>query len=352
MDRDQYFRKLISIPSASLDEKAIASYIKSEMKASGYSIKEDSIGNIICFRGQPERRILLSGHMDTVPPAVGAAMLEDNEKYCTDGTTALGADDKCALAVMLEKAWHHRKDNISFLFTVAEEIGLYGSKHMDAGLLSGLGIESAYVLDAEKHVGAIINEAAGKSRIRVTVRGRSAHAGFNPENGSSAIVIAARIISEMPHGRIDGRTTLNIGSFISEGPTNIVQDRAEFIFEIRCLSDELRHSLIEGIKQMSDKTAESLGGTVSFDEEELYSHFMVPADSPAVAEAADALRKAGIEPVLQSSMGGSDANNLNTMGIETVVISSGYFNAHSRSEYLDKAEFSALAAFADAISDF
>ena len=351
MDIDQYFRKLVSLPSPSLKENLVSSYIREKMKCFGYEIREDSVGNMLCFRGEARGRMLLSGHMDTVAPAIDAVMLEDDKHYYTDGTTALGADDKCALAVLLEKAEHCSRDNLAFLFTVAEEIGLYGSSHLDKSIFNGIDISSAYVLDAEKEVGTIINEASGKSRIKVQIEGRSAHAGFNPEAGISAIAIAANIITRLPHGRADDITTLNVGSFVSEGSTNVVPDKAEFIFEIRSLDDDKRHSLIDKIQKEAEMIAEESGGKAILEAEELYSHFIVKDDSETVRKAMSAMREAGIEPELGRSMGGSDANNLNRIGIETVVLSSGYFNAHSKSEYLDKAEFRALKRFTDAISE-
>ncbi len=351
MDIDQYFRELVALSSPSLKEELVSSYIKEKMNSFGYEIREDSVGNLLCIRGKSRERMLLSGHMDTVAPALNAVMLEDDKHYYTDGTTALGADDKCALAVLLEKAEHYSKDNIAFFFTVAEEIGLYGSRHLGKSLFCGIDISSAYVLDAEKEIGSIINEASGKSRIKVQIEGRSAHAGFNPETGISAIAIAARIITKLPQGRVDDITTLNVGSFISEGSTNVVPDKAEFIFEIRSLDDDNRYRLIDKIQKEAEMTAEENGGKAIFEIEELYSHFIVNEGSATVTKAATAMEMAGIEPKLCSTMGGSDANNLNRIGIETVVLSSGYFNAHSKSEYLDKAEFRALKRFTDAISE-
>ena len=94
MNLERYFRELVSLPSPSRDEGKVSKYMKDKLSGFGYKFFEDSVGNLLFYKDIEGEKIMLSGHMDTVPPAVNAILVEDDEKFFTDGTTALGADDK------------------------------------------------------------------------------------------------------------------------------------------------------------------------------------------------------------------------------------------------------------------
>lgn len=349
MGIDEYFRELVALSSPSLKEEKVSGYVKEKMSSFGYQIREDKCGNLVCFKDTDGAKTALSALMDTVEPAVYAHLEEDDERYFTDGTTALGADDKCALAVILEAAENYEGNNLVAIFTVAEEIGLYGSFHFDASLLSGLNINETYVIDAEKEVGIIINEAVGKSRVKVRVKGKSAHAGFNIEDGVNAVRVASEIISIFPPCRPNEYTTINIGSFKAEGSTNIVPENAEFIFEVRSLKDYTRHSIIEDIETIAEEIVKDDGAEVIFEVEDLYSHYHIAEDDDIVKHAEKAINRIGREAIITSTKGGSDANNFNKLGLKSIVLASGYYNAHSKNEYLDKKEFKALSELVYAI---
>ena len=349
MNIDEYFKELVALSSPSLKEEKVSEYIKTRMTSFGYQLREDRCGNLVCFKDTAGKKTALSAHMDTVEPAVYAHLEEDAERYFTDKTTALGADDKCALAVILEAAEHYKGNNLVAIFTVAEEIGLYGSSHFDVSLLSRLNIKETYVLDAEKEVGIIINEAVGKSRVKVMVKGRSAHAGFNVEEGVNAIRVASEIIAAFPSCRPNEYTTLNIGSFKAEGSTNIVPENAEFIFEVRSLRDSIRHRILEDIKTIAEEIAKADDAEVTFEVEDLYSHYNIAEADDIVRHARSAIKRIGRDAIITSTKGGSDANNFNRLGLKSIVLASGYYNAHSRNEYLDKKEFKALSELVYAI---
>ena len=63
-----------------------------------------------------------------------------------------------------------------------------------------------------------------ESGIEMNIYGKSAHAGVNPEDGISAIQVAAKAIAAMKLGRIDDETTANIGKFQGGSALNVVCD--------------------------------------------------------------------------------------------------------------------------------
>lgn len=347
MDYIDYFKALVSIPSPSKGEGKVASYIKSALSSFGYAYKSDEVGNMLFYKNTKTPKLIFSCHMDTVPPAVNAHMVENDDRFLTDGTTALGADDKAGLAVLLDLAEHYEGDDLAILCDVAEEIGLWGSNHLKKEFFSPIKVKGCYVIDAQGNVGAITKSAVGKTRLTINITGKSAHAGFCPENGVNAIKIGALICDNIECGKLNPFTTCNIGSFISNGSTNVVPDKATIQLEVRSNDTSLRNSIIAGIKETSERIANEKNGKASFIEEDLYSPYSISIGSKLVANARKAIENIGREPLLKDTTGGSDANNLNQIGIESVVLSTGYFNAHSTSEYIEKKELKALRSLVE-----
>ncbi len=112
--------------------------------------------------------------------------------------------------------------NTEILFTIGEEGGMNGVKNMDLSMIKG---KEAMVFDASGDVGKILTCGPGQIKIFATIIGRSSHAGLAPEEGISAIQVAAKGIAKMNLLRIDEETTCNIGTLKAEYATNIVRKR-------------------------------------------------------------------------------------------------------------------------------
>ena len=89
------------------------------------------------------------------------------------------------------------------------------------------------VFDASGDIGKILTCGPGQIKIFATIIGKSSHAGLAPEEGISAIQVAAKGIAKMNLLRIDEETTCNIGTLKAEYATNIVPEKAEFVAEVR-----------------------------------------------------------------------------------------------------------------------
>ena len=79
-----------------------------------------------------------------------------------------------------------------------------------------------YVLDAGPPVGSLVYSAPTQDIFEVWIHGKPAHAGAQPEDGVSAILVAARAIARMKLGRIDHETTANVGIITGGTATNII----------------------------------------------------------------------------------------------------------------------------------
>ena len=336
----EHFRALLSLPSPSGNEEMVAQHIKAVMDRDGYLLREDRKGNLLFHRGTSGRKNILSAHMDVVPKAVHARVYETDDRFCTDGTTALGADDKCALAAMLSLA-DERQDCL-FLFTVSEETGCEGSRELSMDLFKGLDPGCCFIPDAEGATGGIITAAPGKDLITITIHGKAAHAGFAPENGINAIAVLSQVLVRLRLGRIDSGTTSNVGSFLAPGTTNNVPDRAVAELEVRSVSKQKKREITESFALTAKKTAKEAGARAGITVRHAYQAYSLPENCRALREAEAAMREAGLIPERMTTTGGSDANNLRPLGIDAVTITAGYYHPHSEKEYITKEELRKL----------
>src|ERR687895_2057274 len=219
------FTELAAIPSPPGSEREVADRVRAYLEDLGLEVSEDNAGaaidgnagNLLC-RLPPAGEngglpIFLCAHLDTVPPTGPLEPVVEDGVVRNAGGTILGADNKAAVAAMLEAARRIVGENrphagIELLFTPKEEVGLQGAKAFDAGKLEA---EVGFVYDHAAPIGEVMLGAPHARTIEVTMRGRAAHAGIAPEEGRSAVVAAARAISDFRLGRIGDETTANVG---------------------------------------------------------------------------------------------------------------------------------------------
>ena len=219
------FTELAAIPSPPGSERDVADRVRAYLEALGLEVSEDdagaeidaNAGNLLC-RLEPTSTnggipIFLCAHLDTVQPTGTLEPVVEDGVVRNAGGTILGADNKAAVAAMLEAARLILSENrphagIELLFTPKEEVGLKGAKAFDAGRLHA---EVGFVYDHAAPIGEVMLGAPHARVIEVTMRGKAAHAGIAPEEGRSAIVAAARAITDFRLGRLDDETTASVG---------------------------------------------------------------------------------------------------------------------------------------------
>jgi tripeptide aminopeptidase len=276
-------------------------------------------------------------------------VLED-DVYRSAGETILGADNKAAVAVLVELAARHSRSpapvGIELLFTVAEEQGLRGAAAFDC---SSLRADAAFVLDHATDIGEVITAAPSHHRIQAKFTGVEAHSGLNPEAGRSAIVAAAAAIGAMKLGRLDEETTANVG--LIEGGTsgNVIPGTCSIQGEARS-TDPGR--AVEVISDMADAmvwAASAEGCEVDITTERLFGAYRVDDASRALAIAEAALRSRGHEPKRVSTGGGSDANVFAEAGIDVVLLANGTYANHTADEYVPRANLGEMLEVCEAI---
>ncbi|MHB8074431.1 M20/M25/M40 family metallo-hydrolase [Desulfosporosinus fructosivorans] len=343
------FFELTRIDSPTKSERQIADLLKERLKTLNMTVTEDqagvviggNCGNVFAYlKGTlPEAPIvLLSAHMDTVDPCIGIEPMLQNGLITSNGSTILGADDKSGIASILEALRTIQESDIphgdiQVIFSVAEEGGLNGSKNIDKTWLKA---DFGFILDTGGQPGIIILEAPGQDRINVTIQGKASHAGAAPEDGISAIVVAAKAISSMQTGRIDEETTSNIGTIKGGRATNIVAERVEITCETRSRNLEKMERLTAQMCETFKLCVAEAGATAEIEVLRLYDPFKLDEKSQIARLSAQATQAAGLIAIFGPTGGGNDANYYNRYGVPSVVLGTGMQKSHTTEECIEE----------------
>lgn len=206
-----------------------------------------------------------------------------------------------------------------------------------------------FVLDADGAPGTIITGAPFHYVVNVTFHGRAAHAGVEPEAGISAIQMAAAAIADMPLGRLDERTTANIGLVSGGSATNVVAAECKLEGECRSLYEDRVEAQRAAMTQAMEQAAGRFGGTVDISWKLDYPAILLSEESEIVIKLKAAARAAGLEPRTAITGGGADANVLGTKGADAVTLGIGMTNFHTCDEYVKVRDLQDSARFVEAI---
>ena len=360
----EHFLDLVEIDSHSKEELPVALRLVNDLTLLGAEARIDDAGtkvggnsgNVVArLAGTASNAppLLLSAHMDTVPPGKGVKPLRAGDRIKTDGTTVLGGDDKSGLAVIVEvlrvlKERQVSHGDLEIAFSICEEIGLLGAKNLD---FSALRAREAVVLDST-HATLCFTQAPSADRFEFTIHGLEAHAGVAPENGISAVRVAAEAIAAMPHGRIDSRTTSNVVIASGGEATNVVPNLCVVRGEARSLDDATLDQTTAAIRKSFQDAAARATATVdgklhhAWIEEQSgreYESMHVGDSDPLVRALLAAAAAAGSRVTTASIGGGCDANVFNRRGITAVNFGTGMRDIHTVNEWLDLADFYSCA---------
>lgn len=328
------FCELTSIDSVSLNERQFADVLKNKLTKLGIEAYEDNAGEILGgtagnlygylegnINGSP---LLFSAHMDTVEPGTDKRAIIKSGRIVSESDTVLGADDAGGIAVILE-AVRILKENkiphrsIEILFPVAEEIYAKGSAVFDYTKLRS---KEGYVLDLTGKIGTASLREPTLISFSVEIEGKSAHAGFAPEEGINAITIFADAVHEIKQGRIDEETTVNIGTVNGGTVTNAIPQKVVAKGEIRSYVHEKALLQIEIIKNKFKTAALKYGGKAEVKEEINLVAYKVDSDEKVVKRFEKVCEGLNISTKLVETFGGSDNNSFLRNKIKGIVLSS------------------------------
>ena len=255
----------------------------------------------------------------------------------TDGTTLLGADDKAGVAEIMTMAEYllshgdvpHGKLRIGF--TPDEEVGA-GADHFDVELFSA---DCAYTVDGGK-LGELEYENFNAAGARVTFHGRSVHPGDAKNKMKNALLTAMEFQGMLP---------------VSENP--MYTEKYEGFYHLDALNGDIERAVADYIirdhsrekfeqkKALFEKAGAFLNekygeGTVEIELKDSYYNMkeIIEDHMELIDHAMEAMREAGVEPVVVPIRGGTDGARLSYMGLPCPNLCTGGHNFHGRFEYI------------------
>jgi tripeptide aminopeptidase len=338
------FAELCRIESPTGRERRCAERIRAELLSIGLEVEEDGAaamarsdtGNLFTrIRGRGPDSVLLCAHMDTVPPtaAIEPTLIDGGWRNANPGI--IGADNKAAVAVLLllarrlATAPEPPESGVELLFTVSEETGLHGAKAFDTEWLQS---KFGFVFDHASPIGEIVTASPTYQRVTADVHGRAAHAGLRPEDGRSAIAVAARAIASMRLGRLDAETTANVGTITGGTATNVVPERCRVESEVRGHDEQRVEGAVTEMIDAFQDAANALECDLDVTVERMFSGYRTKSRAPQVALAERALSTCGYEPRQITTGGGSDANALIAAGFPCTNLANGTERNHEPGE--------------------
>jgi acetylornithine deacetylase len=231
-------RRLIDIPSLSGEEGEVGRFLASYLEGLGYRVESQEVeagrANVMATAGK-RPRVVLSTHMDTVPPFIASG---EDETHIT-GRGA--CDAKGIIAAQVEACERLRAgglDEVGLLFTVDEELGSLGARAANGHELAA---SCEYLINGEPTENRLAVGSKGSLRLRLRAEGRAAHSAY-PERGESAIeklldVLADVRACEWPRDEFFGETTCNIGTVEGGTRPNVIPAEARAELQIRLVTE-------------------------------------------------------------------------------------------------------------------
>ncbi|MFP5452956.1 M20/M25/M40 family metallo-hydrolase [Parvimonas sp. G1604] len=348
------FLDLVKIYSPSRNEINVMKYITEKLEKLGvkYILHDHSAkygGNTPVIIAKLERNcddtnlnaISLSAHMDVVEPSKDLDVYVEDGLVKTRTETTLGGDDKGGVAIILEtfeslvenKLPHN---DVFAVITPSEEIGLLGAKSIKWEEIPDefTPAKDMLVLDNGGGADLVAVEGPCMYKINVHYEGASAHAGIEPEKGRSAILAMSNAIAKMKIGRLNDYTTSNIGSIISEFPTNVVPKDCKIRMEVRCLYEDEAKENVDNYVDIFEKTAKEFEVKCNIDIEYDYPPLKQIDGNVLLNRVLDAYNKVGVVAKPIKIGGGCDGNIYLKNGFNSVILGVGMYKIHTIEEYL------------------
>jgi tripeptide aminopeptidase len=347
MDPDRMvalFMDAVRVDSESGDEARFMAWLQPKLEALGADVQLDAYGNLIArlaAKDSSAAPILLSCHGDTVKPGKRIAPVLKDGVIRSGGDTILGADDKAGIAEMIEALLvAPARPPVEIAISRQEEVGLLGVKNLDFSLITA---RRGFLLDNDT-LDTIITGGPSYFAIDVTVKGKSAHAGMEPEKGINAIQAAARAIAALALGRLDPETTANVGIVSGGMIRNGVPDTCTFAAECRSLTPAKAEAVAAEMASVVRREVEAFGAQVAIQTNNLCQASFIADDAWTVRTAQQALAALGIEATPAVMCGFTDASIYNNHGIEMGVVGIGARQEHSTDEHIHVADMERAVA--------
>jgi len=329
--RGTFLRELATLVNvdSGTDNKAgvdrLADWLEERLRDVGAHVErhpQSQYGDFLLARwtGTGKGRTLLIGHMDTVFP-VGTAT---ERPLRIEGHRALGpgvADMKAGLLSALYAMSALRQIPLDDFAEVAlwinsdEEVGSPASRNLTMAFAKNADV--VLVLEPARANGDIVSARKGNGHYRITVRGKAAHAGVEPEKGAHAILELAHIIVEL-HALNGLHPGVTVNANIARGGTrlNVIPDHASVRVDVRVPDTDAATAIHQAIHALAGPGQHVSGTWVTVDGDiSMPPMPLSPATRRLVKIAQEIARQIGFDLHDTMTGGGSDGNFAASAGI-------------------------------------
>ncbi|MDR0750466.1 MAG: peptidase T [Tannerellaceae bacterium] len=254
----------------------------------------------------------------------------------TDGTTLLGADDKGGIAAIISAMQYFiehpeaEHGKIRIAFTPDEEIG-QGADHFD---VEKFGCEWAYTVDGGQ-IGELEYENFNAAAAKVIFKGLNVHPGTAKGKMVNASLLAAEFASWLPVIKRPEYTESYEGFFHLTGMSGTVEE-ATLSYIVRDHDRKLFEQKKQMLQSLTHLMNERHPGSAQLEMRDQYYNMreMVEPKKHIIDLALDAMKAAGVKPIVKPIRGGTDGARLSFMGLPCPNIFAGGLNFHGRYEFL------------------
>ena len=335
VEMDKYGYVMGTIPATKGNENkpviGFISHVDTSPDMSGAGIKPQVIEN---YDGGDIR--LNPSLMMTVAEFPELPLFKGQTLITTDGTTLLGADDKAGVAEIMTAAEYllshpeipHGKIRVGF--TPDEEVGR-GVDYFD---VQKFGAKFAYTVDGS-YEGELEFENFNAAGAKFDIQGKNIHPGYAKDKMINALQVAFELNSMLPHDQRPEHTEgyegfyhlVGINGGVENAQVNYIirdHDRTKF---------EAKKVFAQDVTDFLNKKYGAGIVTLTLKDQYYNMREMVEPHPEVIAKAEEAMKMAGVTPIIKPIRGGTDGSRLSYMGLPCPNIFTGGMNFHGKYEY-------------------
>jgi glutamate carboxypeptidase len=344
----ELLERLVNIDSGSYVKKGIdevGELLKKEYENLGLQVEvhhQDNFGDNITIRHpeSEEASIIIVAHMDTVFPdgtAVIRPFSRDDKKAYGPGVIDMKASQVSvlyAIKALIESGDESYK-NVHIVLNGDEEIGSESSRELIKGVAQGK--KYALIVEPGRADGSVVSQRKGGGRFSMTIKGKGAHSGVEPEKGRSAIEeLARKIVKLHALNNYEEGLTVNVGLVEGGTSVNTVAPIAVGHIDVRVVTMEQAEQVSKAIRDICS-TPDVEGTTIELSGGVTRPPMFPNEKSQQLLDIIKEVgREIGVDVRDTKTGGGSDGNFTAAMGVATIDgLGPVGGNAHSDQEYLD-----------------
>lgn len=335
------FMDMVKIDSESGSEDKFAKFLLQNSENLVDESWEDKHGNVYLFIKGHGDGIMFNTHMDTVSPGIGIKPRIVGETIKSSGNTILGADSKAGIAGFFElltiiKEQKLKTRDILITLTRNEESGIPTADKIISK------IKTCVVPDRGTPIGEIITSAPTARVFELHISGKTSYATTDFEKGEHAILAGAEIISTLKIGNFAKESVANIGIINGGEMTTTIPKYCYIKGNVYSFSDRNIDNFLKELNKIVTRTDNRFGTRTKVLMLEEFKGFKINENDHLLNLTRSAMIKSGIKPKMQKYMAVSNANLLNSIGVQSVLIGTGVKNQHSVNESISIRDLSKL----------